>query len=217
MEASINTYLALEKIRNTDDDKHIVYSYILDEEAKTPYFIPLFVASSQKKAEKKAREIIEVTGHGNVWTYPFGCWIAMGDKSDEKVTLVEIRDNLEKIKRNDDKKDAKIKEERRRIEKEIRQEQQAMQDDNSIESYYFDWVCAVQNKSRIVGLREELTQAEESYNMRVKNIQDKQEKNPTYREEWQELLLQRLRSRGEEVQALAIIAAADDLKKVENL
>lgn len=210
MESTINTMLALEKLNKAS--QHLVYTYILAPEGTTTckgYFIPLKVVSDAEIAEEKAKEIIQLTGYPEILTFPMGRWIPLGTSLDEKVSLVETRKDLEAYGEEQDRKRDKLHRERERINKEIQVEQKARKDPDSIESYYYDWICAVQNKAFIERSRQDLLEVEAAYKHRLANLQTKTQHHPEYASQWKDLLRTRLTSRGEGYEAEAIIAASE--------
>lgn len=219
MADTFDLMLALEKVKRPLDQSHVVYTYVLSPEGGSPagYFIPLHVASSQEKADEKAQEIIETTGYQDILTYPMGLWISLGDSTAEKITPVEIRDNLKDFAKKEDGRKAERSKERRRIEAEIQAEQKAIQDPDTIESYYYDWFCAVQNKARLDALKEEMEIMEAAYKQRLDNIRTKTERHPNFKDEWKEVLLNRLSRRNEKNHAEVVIAGAEEIIRQEQL
>ena len=219
MADTLDHMLALEKVRRPTDQNYIVYTYVLSPPGSSPvgYFIPLCVASTQERADEKAQEIIETTGYQDILTYPMGLWISLGDSTAEKVTPIEVRDNLKEFARKEDEKKVEISKERRRIEVEVKAEQKAIQDPNTIESYYYDWFCAVQNKARLDALKEEMENLSQAYQQRLKNIKEKSGRNPQFKDEWKDVLQERLSRRGEGHHAEAVIKGAEEIIKEEHL
>lgn len=133
MANTIDLMLALEKTKRPEDQNYLVYTYVLspqqdDKNQPIGYFIPLYVASNSEKADDKAKEIIEITNYPDILTHPMGKWFSLGDSSAEKITPVEIRDNLKEFARQEDEKKIERSKERKRIEAEVKAEQKAIQD-----------------------------------------------------------------------------------------
>ena len=219
MADTLDFMLALEKVKRPANQDYVVYTYVLSPEGSKPagYFIPLCVVSSQERADATAQEIIEITGYQDVLTYPMGLWISLGDSSNEKITPVEVRGNLKEFAKKEDERKVERSKERRRIEAEVQAEQKAIQDANSIESYYYDWFCAVQNKARLDALKEEMVIIETAYDARLRSLIEKTERNPHFKEEWKDLLRERLSRRGEKDHAEAVIKGAEEIIEEEDL
>lgn len=219
MADTLDLMLALEKVKRPLDQSYVVYTYVLSPEGSQPagYFIPLYVASTEEKAEEKVQEIIETTGYHDVLTYPMGLWISLGDSTAEKVTPIEIRENLKEYAKKEDEKKTERSRERRRIEAEVQAEQKAIQDPDSIESYYYDWFCAVQNKARRDTLKEEMEVMDVAYKHRLDNIRAKTERHPEHKDAWKDLLIKRLSRRGEKSHAEAVIGSAEKIIQEEHL
>ncbi len=219
MADTLDLMLALEKVKRPLNQSHVVYTYVLSPEGSKPagYFIPLYVAPNEERADEIAQEIIETTGYKDILTYPMGLWISLGDSTAEKVTPVEVRDNLKEYAKKEDEKKVERSKERRRIEAEVQAEQKAIHDPESIESYYYDWFCAVQNKARRDALKEEMEVMDVAYKKRLDNIKAKTMKHPNYQEEWKPLLLERLSRRGEKNHAEVVIQASEEIRHEECL
>jgi len=219
MEDTLSLMLALEKIKRPEDQGYLVYTYVLNPEGNKPvaYFIPLYITSSCERASEKAREIIETTGYKDILTYPMGLWISLGDSTVEKVTPVEVHDGIKDYAEREEKKKEERSKERKRIEEEVKAEQRNIQDPESIESYYYDWFCAVQNKNYLTSLKKEISNLEEAYKKRLDNIKAKNLKHPEFRDTWQKVLLERLSRRGEKLQAEFVIREANEIVKDEGI
>ena len=215
----ISLMLNLEKIKRPEDQQYLVYTYVLSPERGnvTGYFIPLYVTSSSERAEDKAKEIIETTGYKDILTYPMGIWMSLGESTSEKIIPVEVRENLKEFAKEEDKRIAEMKKERKRIEEEVQAEQHAIQDSETIESYYYDWYCAVQNKAHVDAMKESMKKIEEAYQTRINNIRDKNIKYPDHASRWKDLIKERLSRRGETRQAESILEAAEKIACQENI
>jgi uncharacterized protein YhaN len=212
----IKSLLALEKIKRPEVQAYIVYTYLLNKDGGPfGYFIPLRVCSSEEQAEEKAKEIMELTGHGSVFTYPMGRWISLGDP--DQVKVIPIHDELKEYADKEKKYQDELRHERERIQEDIKKEQAAIIQADTLESYYYDWVCAVQNKAHVDAMRKEVSAVEEAYKKRIKSLQEKQEKFPTFKEDWEKVFLERLTARGEKDQAEAIIRFSKEIALQENL
>ena len=210
----IQNLLDLEK----DDDRWLVYTYLIPDQPTgkaAAILIVLDIANSESKAKKKAEEIIRKTGHNDILTYPMGKWLTLGDPSFEKMTPVEIRDKLGEFAEKEETNIAKQKKERRAVEEEIKAEQKAIKDDSTIESYYYDWICAVQNKAVRDSYKESYDQADRVYRMRVERIRDKDSKYPEHKQKWKDTFIERLEKRGEGYEAKAIVNASEEIRQSE--
>lgn len=219
MEEIVKSLIALEKIKRPLDHGYLVYTYILNSKHTTPagYFIPLFIAKTEEEANEKAKEIILLTDHKEILTYPMGKWISLGDSTNEKISRVNVREDFKDYALKEEEKRESLAKERKEIEKDIEAEDEALRDPNSIESYYHDWVNAVMNKQYLIFYREEVNKIEEAYRKRIENINEKQKKNPQYKDEWKDYLKKRLKLRKEEKQGKVILDEAEKIRQEENL
>lgn len=198
--AELKSLLALEKIRQEIPPKYIVYSYLLTDDGKRGYFIPLDIKSSKEEADSMAKEIITQSGHSDILTTRFGVWIPLGITEEERIIPINARQELGEIAKKQEEERHRIEREAKRINKEIQAEQKAIADDIGIDAYIYDLFCAVQNKDHYSYLIKEANQIKEMYEKRLASIANKDIAFPQYKEGWKAVLKDKLRRRGEESQ-----------------
>lgn len=222
MQDVLQLMLSLEKIKRPENERYIVYSYVLappqEKKSSQPagFFIPLHIAPNKEKADELAEDIIKVTGYPDVMTYPMGLWISLGDKQSEEISIVTHHELKEHADREEERKQ-RLAQERKQIEAEVRAEQEAMTDPDSIEAYYYDWFCTVQNKAHLDYLEAQVKQANDAYRHRLNSLVTKAKLHPEYKDKWQALLLERLEKRGEKDHAQHVICAARAINENEGL
>ena len=206
----LETLLALEKIKRPSDQKFLISTYVTSEEKGYTYFIPLYITETKKEAQEKVDEIMKLTGYKDLTISHFGKWMNLGDLTDVKVTILDVA-------KSEEEKEDNLKKEREQIAKEIQEEQGAINDPDSIESYYYDWYCAVQNKVSVSHYEEILDTAKKVYEKRISNIREKEKTHPSFKNNWQSLLLSKLSRRGEGEHGKMIVETSNIIRKEESL
>lgn len=206
----VESLLALEKIKRPSDQKFLISTSVTSEEKGYTYFIPLYMTMTEKEAQEKVEDIMKLTGYKDLTVSPFGKWMSLGDPTNEKVTILDAAKSEEE--KADD-----LKKEREKITKEIQEEQEMINDPDSIESYYYDWYCAVQNKVSVQNYGDILDTSKKVYEKRISNIRNKEMLHPSYKDTWQSLLLSKLTRRGESEQGKMIIETSNIIRKEESL
>lgn len=183
MEKIVNLMFKLEKL---ETNGWLIYTYIASR--KGTCFIPLYVEKSQEEAHKKAEDIIKKTGYREILTAPLGHWFSLS--RDEKVIPVEIA-------KDEDKKSEEVR-------KEIKEEEKNIYQEGTLEWYYYNCFCAVQDKAHIENLEKELNQTLEKI------------KSHPPPENWEKIFEERLEKRDEGNQARMVINEIKKLLKGKN-
>ena len=217
---TIETLIALEKVKPPHDQEYIIYTYILPESPQPDqpvgYFIALEVCPENKVKERVER-IIRVSDYSDIYACRLCEWFSLGDPKGEKKSSIEIRDNLKEYAELEDTRKEKIRQERERVSQEIRQELVDIDDPDKIESYYYDWFCLVLNKQHLESLEKEIASLRQANQKRFLGLQEKAKKHPDYRHKWQQVLLERLSRRGEKSQAEYVIQEAKEICRQHNV
>lgn len=203
MEALVNTYKELEKIKVPPDQQYVIYAYFLYSEPKDGvYGKQIYLgAYSRKKALKKVKKIIKATGHDCIYVTKACNWEDIDERKhpDRTIYLTDNRKDLDLdeqfkskiLKRQQDDED------RDRISKELDQQLVDESDPTTVEYYAHNWFNAIRNKAMIEYHKEQVKHYEEHYNKRIEKIRTQYKNQPEVEEKWLPIYKVRLEARKE--------------------
>ena len=169
--------------------------------------------SSAKKAQTKAQQIIEQTGHPGVIVSPSCSWQYL-DENPNNIKRVDtdvdgtLRSQHAKLYQQEL---ARIRQ-REQIESSIEHDQEQSLVPTTIEHYTQNWYLTVRNFAAVEHYRKMLADAEQAYQKRVELIQQQYAQQPEFDTTWLPILKSKLAERGEDNVFELITQGYDQLK-----
>ena len=205
-----HTLEALSRLRATRGNDWCVFAYVLnhdiiDKDGKVDDLRAMvFLLGSfaeEKKAEKHAKSIIELTGHTGVIVAQYSRPVPLTVKFDAKaVTEVPVDNNGKLKKLESDQYQHEHDEYERRVkrEKEMTKEAEEETDINSIEHFKRQCYLAIKDRAAYEFHKKQMAEALVNYEKHKAAIYDHYMRHPKHEEQWLQHLKEKLIERGEE-------------------
>jgi hypothetical protein len=198
----IDSFRALRVIKRPEGQKYSVMAYFICEshpDKPVAFVINLGNYNTSDAAAKRAKALIEETGHEAIFAGPTNQWLSLSEKNriDRTEYLRSDKEEQDEAITNHKKELQRREEERAQIEKQILEEHANSEDPETLDHYIYNWYLLVRSRSEIEYHRSNLTAAEEEYNSRLLKIREQYHKQPEIGENWLPLLEERLAKRGE--------------------
>lgn len=221
IDKAVNTYRLLEKLEPPKDQNYIVYAYILFEkpvDGLHGYHIYLGAYPTSERAIKRVQEIIDLTGHQTIYATKASQWEAIDEihKPDRTQFITpsikkQINGDLDTKYYENLKQEQEKEQKRKRIVKEIEEQQENESKADTIDHYARNWFLAITNYSKQMYHVEQKNHFEKMFEKRRQQIREQFIKQPKYEEDWLNIYEYRLTERGEENVFKSIKAGHDEL------
>ena len=195
--ATVNSLKALCQLAPPDGQEGSwgVYSYVLNREICKPdhsldnlygLFILLGIFPNQERAEKRAEYVTKTTG-SRTCAVKLCRWAELREVPDSEHTTVIKQDANGKLVEFEDQEFKKQQEAYARKyeeEKAALKEQEKELDSDDISHYKQQWLLTLQNYTRLKMLEKQLSTMKDTYEKRVRKIQEHYRLHPEHDEEW---------------------------------
>ncbi len=204
-EKAINSFKLMAKKKPPTGQEFCVIGYFLTDvispEGSRGMWFLVGTYPRADMAKKKAISLIEETGINSIYAMKTCEWQDINDKFEpNRIKVVPTgRDaRLKEQHLKEYKQTTKEYKREREIAQEMDEEQERELHPDQIEYYTRQWYLAIRNQSTVKQLIQQLQEATDSMNLRIKNIRDVYQQHPEFEDQWLEILAKKLPKRGED-------------------
>ena len=212
------TLQALTRLRSPRGNDWCVLAYMINPDAADDtrgVVFPLGAFDDEKRAEKHAKSIIELTGYRSVVVARYATGIPLTIKLDGKTVVdvpVDSNGKLKELESAQYKYEREQYEKRVKHEEEVQREAEAEVDPDSIEHYKRQWYLAIKNRAAYEHHKKQMNEAWTNYKKYETAIHKHYTAHPEHDAQWLPYLKDKLVERGEEALYNSIAAGYNKLR-----